>query len=112
MPVSGSHCFKYAMDELKRYAVLKKIAHRVHENQLGRLPPQRNLQRMFMECQCKAIAVVLLAHCFQTKRKPLGVAALTAWANLRAAGQRIPCCLGPFDTRIFSHFVLPMVFEM
>jgi len=69
---------------------MEKVAHGVDEYHLRQLPPQGQLQHMFLNRQPETVGIVRLPHSLQAERKTLGVAMVAAGANLRAAGYRIP----------------------
>src|SRR5579859_1396456 len=56
-----------------------------------------------MEGELESVGVIGLAHCLEPERHALGVAVLAAGADLGAAGQWIPGCLCPLDSRVLRH---------
>ncbi len=50
-----------------------------------------------MQRQLKVVRVLWLAHSFQPVRKCFGVAVITTWACVIAAGRRIPGFFRPFN---------------
>ena len=70
----------------------------------GRLPSQRIPESRFVDGDRKSMFVFLNPHRLKPFRHAFGIAEFTAFANLGAAGNRIPSDLRPFDFRLGSHF--------
>src|SRR4051812_26553012 len=91
------HDLEHLLDECERNILLEQIAHRVNEDQAWRSPSKRNGQRIVMESQLEAVAVVRFPHRLKPYRHPLGVTIFAARADLCAPRHRVPRCLGPLD---------------
>jgi len=83
--------------------LVEEITHAVDEDP-ARLPPlQRQFQLIGVQREIEAVLVSRIAHCLQTGSEALGVAILTARADLRASRDGIPCCIRPFDCGFIAH---------
>ena len=82
---------------------MEQIAHRVDENDLRPFPFERLFERVFVQAELEAIAIVWLTHGLQAFRHALGIAMFAAGTDLGAARQRVPGGFGPLDSRMFSH---------
>src|SRR3989304_3763612 len=80
---------------------MKQIAHGVDEPPPRLFPGQRIFQPLRVHLQVGEFALTPKAIGY-----PLSVAILTALAHLRAAGDRVPDFICPFD-RCFSHYSSP-----
>jgi hypothetical protein len=91
------------LDEFEWHILVKEIAHRIDKNEARRFPPKRNRQGLRLQRKPETVDVLRLTHCLEPERHPFGVAELAAGADLCAAGNRVPRCLGPFNGRAVSH---------
>jgi hypothetical protein len=97
MPCSTIHDRKNFLDEGGRDILVKKVTHRVYENDLRRFPAERKIKRILMGGNPEAVDVIPLAHRLEAAGHPLSITVLTADADFCAPGHRIPGCFGPFD---------------
>ena len=99
--VNVMRCFcdnaKHLLDEGIGHILVEEVAHGVDEDSLWLPPFQRKIQCPFVARDPKAMSVVGLPHGLQAFCHTLGIAIQTAGADLCAAGDGVPRCLGPFD---------------
>jgi len=76
---------------------MEQIAHAVDEYASWLPPVQRVFQHVGLQRDLETISVIGLPHGLEAMCQPFGIAELAAGANLGAAGNRVPCCVSPFD---------------
>jgi hypothetical protein len=103
MPLGCSHHLKYTLYVGQRHVVVKKIAHRVDENRLRLLPPERELKSIGVQRQSKPIRIFLLPHFLQAIRHSLGITVIASRAQCIAPRRRIPSGLCPLNRRFMRH---------
>ena len=91
------HDGKDLADEVRIYASVKKVAHGVDEDCPRLSPAQRHSQNMRMQRHAKSIGIVATTRGLEAQREPFSVTVATTDADLSAAGNRVPCGLGPFN---------------
>jgi hypothetical protein len=96
VPIRAPHDAAYRGDILGRHAFLKKVAHRIDEDPLRRLPPQGFVEFLRNESEVKALLVWMAGHSPKTFGKNLGITVLAARAYLGAPADGIPSGVGPF----------------
>ena len=72
---------------------MKKVGHRVYENQPGLDPPKGILESCIMHGDFEPTAIFGGTHGTQPMGHPLGVAVLAAITGLRATRYRVPARL-------------------
>jgi len=85
MPVRAAHHIEDLLDEVDGHVFVEEVAHGVDEDDLRLLPTQRDFQCLRMQREFEAVNVVGLAHGVQTLCHTLGIAMLTARADLGTA---------------------------
>src|SRR5882757_8107705 len=103
MPVSPLHGVEYGSYVARCDFLMKKIAHRVHENHPGSLPSERLEEPFGPQRQVKACSERMTGDTSKAFREPLGVAIVTTGADLCAAGDRVPGRICPLDSAVVSH---------
>jgi hypothetical protein len=83
--------------------LVEEVAHRVHEDHPRPAPAQRLLQPRRPEPQVEALFIRVAGDTAEALREGLGVAVRAARRDLRAARDRVPGRLGPFDCAAISH---------
>lgn len=101
--LGGSHYFEDPLDEVRRHLRVEEVAHRVHENEPGLPPSERQVDLVLLEGQFETGGVSRVAHGLETRSEALGVAVVAAGAHLRAAGDGVPGGLRPLDGGTISH---------
>jgi hypothetical protein len=81
-------------------ALLKEIAHRIHEYEFRRAPRERLRQLLGNQLQVEALLVRMALDPAKPLGKRLGVAVFTTGADLCAAAHGVPGCVRPFDVRV------------
>lgn len=103
---SLGHDGEDAADELERYRRVEQVAHAVDEDHSALSPSPRDLEGVLVEGEPEPepagsrVTVYLVlggSHRLEALGESEGVAVVTAWRRLVAAGGRIPGRLGPFD---------------
>ena len=77
---------------------MEQVAHRVDEDSLRFLPPEREFEGVFVGGELEAVSVVWLSHRLEAFGHAFGVAVPTPGAYLRTAGDGVPRRFGPFDS--------------
>ena len=80
-----------------RDARLKQIAHRVDESQLRQAPGKGLGQFGGNKSKVESLFVRMSLHAAKPFRKSFGVAMLAARTDFRAAADRVPGGISPFD---------------
>ncbi len=96
MPIRALHDAAYRGDILGRHAFLKKVAHRIDEDPLRRLPPQGFVEFLRNESEVKALLVWMAGHSPKTFGKGFSVTVLATRTYLGAAPDGIPSGVSPF----------------
>jgi hypothetical protein len=94
------HGLEYLLDEPKRHVLVKEITHGIHEHESRRPPASRQIEQIILQSNGESVGVTSLTHGLEAQRESLGVAELAAGADLRAACDGIPGCIGPLDRRL------------
>src|SRR5690606_37835971 len=76
--------------------------HAVDEDAARLAPPQRQIDLLLVAAHHSERALAVEAF-----MQPLRVAVVAAWRHLRAAGDRVPGGIGPFDGAVISHVGSP-----
>ncbi len=113
MPVCSAHGLEDRNNEFQRNAVVKQVAHRVHEHQARTAPAQRLTKRFVYQLHLTGPTRSSLAYRRQPfvggagPAEPVGhpfcVAVLAAWGHTRAAAYWVPGSLGPLNGRDRAH---------
>ncbi len=67
------HCSENTLDKLKRYLLMKKIAHGVYKNKFRFPPLERQIDKIVMQCKFEFVRVAPIPHSFETMCKPLRI---------------------------------------
>ena len=97
MPVRFDHHSANRLNVIIRHTILKKIAHRVHKHELWGAPKERLCQFRGDQAKVESLLIRMPFDSAKPLRKRLGIAMLAAGTDLRAAANRIPGRVGPFD---------------
>jgi len=89
--------FRTTLDEFPRDLFVKQIAHRIHKDQSRLTPGLGQIDDIFVERNFEAVMISSIAHRLEAQSQTLGIAILATSADLRAAGDRIPRRLCPFN---------------
>src|SRR5262249_44663426 len=103
VPVGFLHRVEHAPDEFLWHSLMEKVAHRIHEYHSRSSPFQRLLQASRSECKVEAVLEGMVWRAAEALREALGIAVVTARADLRATRHRIPRRVRPLDGRAVSH---------
>src|SRR6266446_10889447 len=96
VPICRDHYVRNGHDIVVGHIFMKQVAHGIDENHLG-IPPAQWLGKLFRDkAQIESLFVGMSLHSAKAFRKRLGVAVLTAIADLGAAPNGIPSCVCPF----------------
>ena len=89
------HGIEYFLNIIKRYRLVKKIAHGINEHHLGLFPRQGFPELMGVAGDLKAVGIIGGPHGLKAVCHPLGIAVEAPGARFRASGNRVPCPPGP-----------------
>src|SRR5438445_7865168 len=103
VPVRRRHHAGDRDDVVIRHVLVKKVAHRVHENHPGRPPAKRVAKFFGNEPQVEAKLERMTRHTAKTLGEGLGVTMHAAGTDLGASPNRIPSCVRPLDFRFVAH---------
>ena len=84
---------------------MKQVAHGIDKIDRWLLSLHGFSQSGSLDRNVEPVFISRYAHCFEALCEDTGVAVLTPWRNVRAAGDRIPGSLGPLDLGIRAHAV-------
>src|SRR5579883_1885604 len=103
VPVSSRHDASHANDVLVGNVGVEQVAHRVDEH-TSACGPEKWLWQLFgHEPQVETLLVRMSLHAAKSFGECRSIAMSTAWADLRATSNRIPCCVGPFNPGVVAH---------
>src|ERR1700722_2166328 len=97
MPVSVFHRVKDFTDKFFWNFFMKKIAHRIDKNHARFFPLEWLQQSFWPQRQIKTIFKWMSGDAAPAFRKSRRVAVVTTHTYFRAACDRIPCRVSPFD---------------
>lgn len=97
------HYRKNLVDELVRNILVEQVAHRVHEHTPWLAPFERLGQFLRHQPQVEPLLVRMPRHAAPALSKRLGVAMRATRTYLRAATDRVPGGIGPFDLAVLTH---------
>ena len=100
MPVRSRHDPTNHFDVLVGYALVKQIAHGIHEHKLRGAPQKRLSQLLRNKSKIETVFIWMPLHSPETLGECLRIAVLATGADLRAATNWIPGGVGPFDFRV------------
>lgn len=100
---AGIHDAKDTLNELCRNVRMEEVTHGVHEYQARPAPVHGEVDQIVVERNSETSRIPGLPHRLKPTRKSFGVAVLAPTADLRAAGDRVPGCVRPFDECAISH---------
>lgn len=103
MPVRRQHHAADLLDVVVRHLVVEEVAHRIHENLLGRRPPDGVAQFFGHQAQIETELEGMSFHATESLGQGLGVAMLTPWADFSAAPDWVPSGICPLDFRVEAH---------
>ena len=103
MPIRRLHRVEDPVDKLAVYTFVEQVAHRVDEYHTRLLPLRRLRQTRRPQAQIETLFIGMSFNSAPPLGKPLCVAVVAAWSNLRAAGHRVPGSVRPLDVRCLSH---------
>ncbi len=96
------------LDVVVGHSLVEQVAHRVDENHLGLRPPQRLGKLLGDELEVEPLLVRMPRHAPEPLGERLGVTMRTPGTDLRAAPDRVPGGVGPFDLGVQAHRELPV----
>jgi hypothetical protein len=102
MPFGRDHHAADCFDISVGNAGLEEIAHRIHKHELWRAPEEGFGQFLRDQTQVEPLLVGMPLHAAKPLRECLGVAMLAAGADFRAAADRVPGRVGPFNVGILD----------
>lgn len=108
MPACPVHDIKNLHDEGLGSMDMEQVAHGVHENHLRLFPAERQIDRVRVDSQLEAVAVVGRAHGMKPAGHSFGIAVPASGADFRAAGDGVPGAFGPFNGGIQGH-LFPLI---
>jgi hypothetical protein len=82
---------------------MKEIAHRVDKNHARFFPVERLQEALGADSKIKTIFERVAGHAAEAFGEPGGIAIVASRADLGAAGDRVPCRVGPLDGAFFRH---------
>ena len=85
------------LDECNGDPLVEQVAHRVHEDPARFFPPRGKRQQLGVHRRLESVSVARLPHGEQSRRHSFRIAVQAAFADLRAAGHRVPGTFRPFD---------------
>src|ERR1700722_1380689 len=97
MPAGLHHNPRDFDDVLIRHALLEKVAHRIDEDHLRRLPTEGLVELLGNQPQVKALLVGVPWDPAESLSEGLRITVLAARADFFAASHRIPSGVSPFD---------------
>src|SRR6267143_703529 len=103
MLVSFDHHVKDFSHELIGHFLVKEVGHRVYEYHLRLFPTQWHLESLRPKFQIKSLFVGMTGHTPKPLGKRLCIAVLAPRTDLSAAGDGVPCRIGPFDRALRRH---------
>src|SRR5262245_37404929 len=92
---------------MERHAFMEQIAHRVDEDHSRSAPGQRLPHLLRHESKVESLLVGMARHAAKAFGEGFGVTVLAAWTDRRAAANRVPGGVCPFDIRFFAHEFSP-----
>jgi hypothetical protein len=103
VPVGPSHNIADTCDVVGWHVLVKEVTHRVDEDLPRPSPVQRLLQLFGHESQVEALFKRVFGHTSEALGEELRIAEFAARAHLRAAADRVPRRVRPFDGRSVAH---------
>src|SRR6202034_2087473 len=103
MPVRSDHDPRDRDNVVVRDGIMKKVAHGINEVHLRHPPSERFAKLLRNKAQVESELVWMSLHSAEPFGEGFRVTVFTAWANLCAAPDRVPSCIGPFDCGCFCH---------
>ena len=103
VPIGALHCVEYALDVLDGNVLVKKIAHRIDEDELWTQPVYGLFEALGAKSQIKAWLERVSLDAAETLGKALGIAMVATGANFRAAGNWVPSAVSPLDSAFARH---------
>src|ERR1700730_13128453 len=100
--ISLPHYLKHLSDELLGDALVKQIAHGVHEDGSRAFPAQWLVEAAWPDTQIEALFIRMPRDTAPALGKRLRVAMCAARRNLVAARDRVPRRIGPLDSTVVS----------
>jgi hypothetical protein len=97
MPISHLHDASDGDYVIFRYSLVEQVAHGVHKNHFSAGPSERLIEFFGYEAQIKTLLVWVPRDASEALCKSLGVAVLASRADFRAASNRIPSSISPFN---------------
>ena len=101
--VGLDHDIEDPPDELVGHALMEEVGHGVHEDHLRLFPSERQLKPFGPEPQIEPLFKRMSRHTAKPLGKRLRIAMFAPGTDFRAAGDRIPGRVGPFDMRLKTH---------
>src|SRR5262249_49759193 len=83
--------------------LVEEVAHAIHEDGPGLLPGQGQAEAVRPDLEVEALFVGMAWDPTESLGKRLGVAVLAPGADLRAACDRVPRGIRPFDRACLAH---------
>ena len=106
VPIRRDHHVRNRRRIRIRHSVLKQIAHRIDEHQLGGAPGKRLRQLLRHQPQIKPLLVRMSLDPAKPLRKRFGIAVLAAGADFDAAPDGVPGGVGPSIGELSDKFFL------
>ena len=107
VPVRCLHDADDGENVLVGYVLVEQVAHRVDEDHLRLRPAQRLGKFLWDQAEIEPLLVGMPWHAAEPLGESLGIAMSAAGADLGAAADRVPGCVGPFDLGFVAHSPLP-----
>src|SRR5712672_767912 len=98
MPFRGHHDLRHRNDVVVRNSIMEKVAHGIDENHFWYAPAQRFHKFLWHEPQIEPLLVWVALNSPEAFRKCLRVAMFTTGTDFRAAANRIPGGICPFNS--------------
>jgi hypothetical protein len=103
VPVCSLHGVKYLGDMVSRHLFVKELAHGIDKGEPRLRPCKRLNEPLGAQGEIEAAFERMAGHAAEAFRKPLDISVISTRANLRAAGDRVPCGIGPLDGALLGH---------
>src|SRR5690606_8252522 len=103
VPACLAHHLADARNVGDRHALVKEIAHRVHENLPRRAPPQWLIELLWYQAQVEPLLERVAGNAAKPLGECLGITVLAAGADLRTPADRVPGGVRPLDPGAVAH---------
>src|SRR6202022_2153265 len=97
------HRVEHSLDVSAGNFLVKKIAHRIHEDHSRALPYKRLQEPLGPKREVESGLKRMPRHAAKPLGKSSGIAVVATRTDLRAPGHRVPRRVSPFDCAVFRH---------